>query len=82
MLKIYSLYKVKRLASSINKRPKNPFKDKYSFQIKYPNNIDQNIRLYSYGAIVDGEPILYAPKREKKPITPVKPMTNRIKNDE
>ena len=82
MLKIYSLYNVKRLATSINKRPKNPFKDKYSFQIKYPNNIDQNIRLYSYGAIVDGEPILYAPKSEKKPITPVKPMTIRIKNNE
>ena len=82
MLKIYSLYNVKRLDSSINKRPKNPFKDKYSFQIKYPINIDQNIRLYSYGAIVDGEPILYAAKREKKPITPVMPITIRIKNDE
>ena len=55
---MYSLYKVKRLARRINRRPKNPFKDKYSFQIKYPNNIDQNIRLYSYGAKVDGEPIL------------------------
>ena len=79
---MYSLYKVKRLARRINRRPKNPFKDKYSFHIKYPNNIDQNIRLYSYGAIVDGEPILYAAKREKKPITPVMPITIRIKNDE
>ena len=79
---MYSLYKVKRLARRINRRPKNPFKDKYSFQIKYPNNIDQIIRLYSYGAIVDGEPILYAPKSEKKPITPVKPIIMRIRNDE
>ncbi len=58
-IKIYFFFaKEKRLDISINKRPENSFKDKYSFQIKYPNNIDQNIRLYSYGAIVDGEPIL------------------------
>ena len=43
--------------------------------------MDQKIRLYSYGAMVDGEPILYAPKSEKKPITPVKPIIIRIKND-
>ena len=42
--------------------------------MKYPNKIDQIIRLYSYGAMVDGDPILYAPKSEKKPITPVKPI--------
>ena len=32
--------------------------------------------------LVVGEPILYAPKSEKKPITPVKPITIRIRNDE
>ena len=79
---MYSLYKVKKLAKRINRRPKNPFKDKCSFQIKYPNNIDQIIRLYSYGAILDGEPILYAPKSEKKPITPVNPIIIKIKKDE
>ena len=82
MRKIYSLYKVNKLANRISKRPKKPFIDKKSFQIKYPNSIDQKIRLYSYGAIVDGEPILYAPKSEKNPITPVKPITIRIRNDE
>ena len=40
--------------------------------------MDQIIKLYSYGAIVDGEPILYAPKREKKPMTPVKPIVINI----
>ena len=44
--------------------------------------MDQKIRLYSYGAIVDGEPILYAPKSEKNPITPVNPITIRVRNDE
>ena len=33
--------------------------------------IAQIIKLYSYGAIVDGEPIRYAPNKEKNPITPV-----------
>ncbi len=40
--------------------------------------MDQIIKLYSYGAIVDGEPIRYAPNKEKKPITPVNPMMMSI----
>ena len=77
-----SLKKVYIPAEIIKNKPMNACKLNKSSQIIQLIKIAQRIIIYSNGAIAEGDPILYAENKQKKPITPVNPILSvKIKVD-